>query len=155
MKEYVKSKNTAYLGGFLLVICMTSILTGVITGVITLAVCLINNAVQLKRDRNAREQAQNEQLDALRRDMTSQINEIRSDFMAHMQELIATQQDITTKMQLFGYQLENLGKNVEKHNQVVERTYSLERRMDLAEEKQRVANNRIDDLEDENKKKQS
>lgn len=130
---------------------MTSILTGIITGVITITVCLINNAVQLKRDRNAREQANNEQLENLRRDMTNQINDIRSDFLAHLQEMIATQQEITSKMQLFGYQLDTLGKSVEKHNQVVERTYSLERRMDVAEEKQRASDRRIDGLEHEEK----
>lgn len=130
---------------------MTSILTGIITGVITITVCLINNAVQLKRDRNAREQANNEQLENLRRDMTNQINDIRSDFLAHLQEMIATQQEITSKMQLFGYQLDTLGKSVEKHNQVVERTYSLERRMDVAEEKQRASERRIDGLEHEEK----
>lgn len=130
---------------------MTSILTGIITGVITITVCLINNAVQLKRDRNAREQANNEQLENLRRDMTNQINDIRSDFLSHLQEMIATQQEITSKMQLFGYQLDTLGKSVEKHNQVVERTYSLERRMDVAEEKQRASERRIDGLEHEEK----
>lgn len=130
---------------------MTSILTGIITGVITITVCLINNAVQLKRDRNAREQTNNEQLENLRRDMTNQINDIRSDFLAHLQEMIATQQEITSKMQLFGYQLDTLGKSVEKHNQVVERTYSLERRMDVAEEKQRASERRIDGLEHEEK----
>lgn len=132
---------------------MITIITGIITAVVTLAVCLINNAVQLKRDRNARENAYNEQINSLKTDFTAQISEIRADFMAHMEELISTQQEITTKMQIFSIQLDELSKRVEKHNNVIERTYALEKKMDVTEEKIRVANNRISDLEDENKKK--
>lgn len=40
-----------------------------------------------------------------------------------------------------------LTKEVEKHNQVISRVYDLERRADVLEERQRVANHRIDDLE--------
>ena len=49
--------------------------------------------------------------------------------------------------ELQAYRIEELEKKVEKHNQVVERTYALERRADVTEEKLRVANHRIDDLE--------
>ena len=45
---------------------------------------------------------------------------------------------------LMEYKLDELTKKVEKHNSVVERTYILE-------EKMKVANNRIKDLEEENK----
>lgn len=40
-----------------------------------------------------------------------------------------------------------LTKEVEKHNQVISRVYDLERRADVLDERQRVANHRIDDLE--------
>lgn len=40
-----------------------------------------------------------------------------------------------------------LTKEVEKHNNVIERVYALECRMDVAEERQKVANHRIEDLE--------
>ena len=43
--------------------------------------------------------------------------------------------------------IHTLSDRVEKHNQMMERTYALERRMDVQEEKNRVANHRIDDLE--------
>ena len=48
---------------------------------------------------------------------------------------------------LVEYRLDELTKQVEKHNQIVERTYNLEERMALAEDRQKVANHRIDDLE--------
>jgi hypothetical protein len=48
---------------------------------------------------------------------------------------------------LISYRLEQLEQKVDKHNNMVERTYALERRADVMEEKQKVANNRIADLE--------
>ena len=45
------------------------------------------------------------------------------------------------------YRIEQLEKKVDKHNNVIERTYDLEKRADLFDEKFKVANHRIDDLE--------
>lgn len=48
---------------------------------------------------------------------------------------------------LIEYKLEQLTKQVEKHNGVIERVYEVERKLDVDEEKINVANHRIDDLE--------
>lgn len=48
---------------------------------------------------------------------------------------------------LIAYRLEQLEEKVNKHNQVVERTYALEERAGVQEEKIKVANKRIADLE--------
>ena len=45
------------------------------------------------------------------------------------------------------YRLEQLEKKVEKHNQVVERVYILEKKDAVEEEEIKVINHRIDDLE--------
>lgn len=45
------------------------------------------------------------------------------------------------------YRIEQLEKKVDKHNNLVERTYKLEQAQSLTEEKIKVANHRIDDLE--------
>ena len=49
------------------------------------------------------------------------------------------------------YRIEQLEKKVEKHNQVVERTFKLEEDILIHEEKLKVANHRIDDLERKDK----
>ena len=49
------------------------------------------------------------------------------------------------------YRIEQLEKKVEKHNQVVERVYDLERSEAVIEEEIKVANHRIDDLEETHK----
>lgn len=48
---------------------------------------------------------------------------------------------------LIEYKLDELTKRVEKHNNVIERTYKLEEQTTLQEEQIKVANHRIDDLE--------
>ena len=48
---------------------------------------------------------------------------------------------------LMEYRLDELTKQVAKHNSVVERTYELERRASVAEAQLRTAERRIDDLE--------
>lgn len=45
------------------------------------------------------------------------------------------------------YKLDELTKRVDKHNNVVERTYSIEKRLSVQKEQIRVANHRISDLE--------
>lgn len=48
---------------------------------------------------------------------------------------------------LLEYKIQELTKQVEKHNKVVERVYILERHEELVDEKIKTANHRIDDLE--------
>lgn len=47
------------------------------------------------------------------------------------------------------YRIEQLEKKVEKHNNFIERVYELERVTDVHEEKLKVADHRIEDLENE------
>lgn len=48
---------------------------------------------------------------------------------------------------LVAYRLEQLEQKVSKHNNLVERTYGLEEAVALIDERQKVANHRIADLE--------
>lgn len=48
---------------------------------------------------------------------------------------------------LQAYRIEKLEEKVDKHNQVIDRTYKLEQEYSLLDEKIKVANHRIDDLE--------
>ena len=50
---------------------------------------------------------------------------------------------------LISYRLEQLEQKVNKHNNLIERTYRLEEKCALQEEKLKVANHRLDDLERE------
>lgn len=54
---------------------------------------------------------------------------------------------ILVSSKLTQYRLEQLEKKVQAHNSLIERTYKLEERSELQEEKIRVVNHRIEDLE--------
>ena len=56
---------------------------------------------------------------------------------------------VLASSRLTQYRLEQLEKKVDKHNNVIERMFTLEKRADVLEERQKVANHRIDDLERE------
>lgn len=54
---------------------------------------------------------------------------------------------VLTSAKLTNYRLEQLEKRVQAHNNLVERMYQVEERTELQEEKIKVANHRIEDLE--------
>ena len=54
---------------------------------------------------------------------------------------------IFVNSKLTAYRIEQLERKQDKHNAVIERTYKLEETVALHEEKIKVANHRIDDLE--------
>ena len=54
---------------------------------------------------------------------------------------------ILTSNKLTMYRIEQLEGKVEKHNKVIERVYNLEKHEAVMEEEIKVANHRIDDLE--------
>ena len=55
---------------------------------------------------------------------------------------------VITANNLTKYKIEELTKQVEKHNQVIERTFIIEKRLDVIDEKILVANHRLKDLEE-------
>ena len=66
--------------------------------------------------------------------------------------LITTYFQHNRTINLIAYRLGELEKKVDKHNNVIERTYELERNTAIQDEKNKVVNNRIKDLEDEMEK---
>lgn len=61
--------------------------------------------------------------------------------------LIGSVAGIMTANKLVLYRIEQLEKKVEKHNNVVERVFILEKQNAVIDEEIKVANHRIDDLE--------
>lgn len=61
--------------------------------------------------------------------------------------LIGSIAGIMTSNKLAMYRIEQLERKVDKHNTMIERTYKLEEAQAVLEEKIKVANNRILDLE--------
>lgn len=55
---------------------------------------------------------------------------------------------VAHKLGKFEEKLENIEKKQDKHNGVIERTYKLETDVKVIQERQKVENHRIDDLEE-------
>ena len=102
-----------------------AILTALITSGVTLAMCLINNNEQRKRDAIVRDADRKE----MQRKQDEMINDLKND------------------IKMIDYRIKTLSEHVESHNKVVDRTYDLEKKADVLAEKIAVANHRIDDLE--------
>lgn len=119
---------------------MMSVIPAIISAAAAIIVCLINNHLQRKRDESERAEEKEQQQADLKADLT-----------AHLEEVIANQNESTSQIhseiEMVKYQLSELAKHVDKHNNVIERTYELEKRTELQEEKIKVANHRLSDLE--------
>lgn len=68
-------------------------------------------------------------------------------FISFLGTLIGTLGGIIASSKLTTYRIQQLEKKVEQHNKVVERVYILERDKAVFEKELKVANHRIDDLE--------
>ena len=68
--------------------------------------------------------------------------------MSLLGTLAGTFGGIVVSSRLTTYRIEQLEKKVDKHNTVIERTYRLEQEYAVMDEKIRVANHRIEDLEE-------
>ena len=62
--------------------------------------------------------------------------------------LVGTLGGIALSSNLTNYRIEQLEKKVEKHNNLITRTFKLEQDFAVLDEKMKEANHRIDDLED-------
>ena len=133
----------------------TEIWCALIAGVVTLVTTLATLQVTMRKDRDKQrddikaelikyhEKNREEILDIRQNDLRNLRDDVTS-MAANLQQKIAvielelghTRNDITT-----------LSTRVEKHNNVIERVYSLETKAAVFEEKMKVANHRLDDLE--------
>lgn len=107
----------------------TEIITALISGGVTLLVAIGTWHITAKKDRAENKELIMKNIDGLKDDITS-IN-------ATVQQQIA----------IIDIKITDLTKQVEKHNNVIERTYKLEQDSAIHTEQIKVANHRIEDLE--------
>lgn len=107
-----------------------------IGGVATIAVEKIRANAQKKKDDIEQDKA---------------ITDLSNKIQVEMLQLSSSIQTIKSELQnsiiVLTAEVHNVEAKVVKHNNFIERVYELEKRADVSEEKQRVANHRIDDIE--------
>lgn len=81
------------------------------------------------------------------------MNEIIIALIGLLGSAVGAAAGIILNTKLITYRIEQLEKKVDKHNSTIERTYALEKQVDVLEERVDVANHRIKDLENEKPQK--
>lgn len=74
-------------------------------------------------------------------------NEILVGVLSLIGTVIGTFGGIMASNRLTNYRVEQLENQVKKHNNLIDRMYKVEERTEILEHAQKVANHRIDDLE--------
>lgn len=111
-----------------------------ITAILTFAASIYGAARVSHDNRDKTIRAVEDAIRSVKEDSKAQDQEIHA-------EILLFKQETTGALDLIRKDITTLANRVEKHNGVVDRTYELEKKTELLEEKQRVANHRIDDLE--------
>ena len=76
-------------------------------------------------------------------------NEVFAALLALVGSMVGSLGGILASARLTNFRLQQLEKKVEKHNNLISRTYELEKEYSVLDERIRVANHRIEDLEKE------
>jgi len=80
-------------------------------------------------------------------DLQTAGEEMTTEIVVSVITLIGTLVTVWGGNKLTAYRIEQLEQKVNKHNNLIERTFKIEGRLSTDEEKLKVANHRIDDLE--------
>ena len=141
---------------------ITAIITGAVAIVTTMITATVTYRLSAKKDRNDQADAVRAELKEYHEKNREEIKLIRQNDLREIRDDITrTRDDITqmganlqNKISLIELQQQHtrddivtLSARVEKHNGVIERTYRLEDNDKLLDEKIKVANHRIEDLE--------
>lgn len=117
-----------------------AVLTTIISTIASLAVAFGTWHVSIKKDREKQMDEIKSVLDAHRDEYLGKIRDVQDD-------ITAVNSSVQNQIAIINVTISDLNKSVEKHNQVIERTFALEQTTAVHEEKIKVANHRLDDLE--------
>lgn len=141
---------------------ITAIITGAVAIVTTMITATVTYRLSAKKDKDEQVAAVKAELikyheknrDEIRDIRQNDLGEIRKDITETRDDITQMGANLQNKISLLELQqvhtredIGTLSTRVEKHNGVIERTYRLEDNDKLLDEKIKVANHRIDDLE--------
>ena len=117
-----------------------AIITAIISAAASLLVAFGTWHVTMKKDREKQVTELKEVLDAHRDEYLGKIRDVHDD-------IAGINANVQMQIALIDERIGTLSDRVERHNQVIDRTYRLEQATAVHEEQIRVANHRIADLE--------
>lgn len=119
---------------------LIGVLSAFISGGFSLVVCIVNNNAQLRK----RDIEQDKQIEKIKTELKEQVSDVKNELHEQIMELSAAYQQ---SVAVITVKIDDLDKKQSIHNGVIERVYKLESDQKVTEEKIKVANNRILDLE--------
>lgn len=133
----------------------TEIITALIAGCVTLLTSIGTWHFSAKKDREKQREDIKAELIKYHEKNKEEIQEIREKDLREIRDDISNMgANLQSKIALIELSLNHtkediiaLSNRVEKHNGVIDRVYHCEERLGVSEERQRVANHRLDDLE--------
>ena len=110
-------------------------------GIVTTLITAIGSfQMSVKKDR---EKAKEE----LKAELIKYHEKNQQDILDLKEDVTAMGANLQQKIAIIEVNINTLSDRVEKHNGVIDRVYRCEERIEVSDERQRVANHRIDDLE--------
>lgn len=117
-----------------------AIITTIITAAASLIVAFGTWSISMKKDRQKQTEEVRQILNDHREEYLTQIRSVKDD-------ITGINSNVQTQIALIEQKIDTLSERVDRHNNVIERTYKLEQLTAVHSEKISVANHRIDDLE--------
>lgn len=118
--------------------------TQIVTALITSGVVLIGYILVDKREKN-------KHLDIFKQDVIETLNNHRTEYLKGIDEVKDSVTDMRACYQqntaVLEIKIDSLEKKQDKHNNVIERTYALERDVEVLKNRESVSEHRIEDLE--------
>ena len=106
---------------------------------------------KIKADKEAKEQAQSEQLEKFKEEIIKTLDTHRKEYLEGIDGVKDTITDMKaayqTTVATVSLQISNLEEKQDKHNSIIERTYKLESDVRVLEQKEKVSGHRLDKLE--------
>lgn len=137
---------------------LSAVLPSIITGAVTALGTILGFITATKENKRKAEEAHNKALEDFKAEINSKLDEHKVQYLKEIEnvksevrlnnntikEMSAENREFQSVIKV---EIKTLSDKQEKHNKVIERTYNLEERASVLEEKVRVANHRIEDLE--------
>lgn len=134
------------------------IIPSLISGAVTALGAILGFIATQKSTKQKEKEARNKELKNLEDRLTTQLTEHKAEYLSQIgdvkksirslednfSEIRATTQQFQAVIEC---KIEELSNRVEKHNTVIERTYALEKAVGILENKEKVSEHRLDDLE--------
>lgn len=117
-----------------------AIITTIITAAASLIVAFGTWHISMKKDREKQTEEVKQILNDHREEYLTQIRSVKDD-------ITGINSNVQTQIALIDQKIDVLSDRVDRHNNVIERTYKLEQLTAVHSEKISTANHRIDDLE--------